>query len=184
MERVKRHTREYLKVGDRSDVNEKYGWTGPEDPAGLDGASLQETSKRFADWVGTGDGRREQEQDRRSTRPFDLASSPRSYHYLHVDEGCRESVVSDEEKACRPCLDCSKAVQADSVLMREQSMWVEEERGRRKEEKWRRRMRTRCKKGHGGYFSAEIGRRPEHWTVVFIVARKAVLRFDQAPESR
>lgn len=48
MELVERYTHEHFEVRGMSDIYEKYAWTVFEDPARLDGASLEETSKRFA----------------------------------------------------------------------------------------------------------------------------------------
>lgn len=98
---------------------EKKVWTVFEDPAGLDGADLIETSRRFVRWAWSGDGSREWEQEQKPDgSPHAIGytpSQPRYWFYLHVDEESLQSVM-DEDKARKWHGNCVKVGRPDVVL--------------------------------------------------------------------
>lgn len=114
---LKLRAREYLVARGMLDLYEKWVCTVIEDPAS-DGADISETSKRFADWVWTGDGNQEREQGGRSVRAHNIPYSLRYTFYLHADEESLESVV-DEKTAATWGGYCLKAVRAGIVIRRD-----------------------------------------------------------------
>lgn len=91
---VQGHARDRFERAGLMDVYARIRWTVFEDAAAPDGASIDETSRRFIEWVEPGPGAQELVGSVFApTRA--QASTPRHTFYLHVDEESLESVVDD-----------------------------------------------------------------------------------------
>ncbi|KAK4118044.1 hypothetical protein N657DRAFT_651707 [Parathielavia appendiculata] len=89
------HARDPFEEAGLMHVYARMRWTVFENPAGLDGADIVETSRRFMDWVERGPGGRELAGSVFCNFPPDCVDTPRHTFFLHVDEESLESVVDD-----------------------------------------------------------------------------------------
>ncbi|KAH6843429.1 hypothetical protein B0I37DRAFT_384422 [Chaetomium sp. MPI-CAGE-AT-0009] len=121
---AKRHAREYFEERGMQSVHDRMQWTIIEDAAGLDGADIVETSRRFEEWVNRGPGRQEMVGTKFSPT---WHHSPRYTTFLHVDEDSLESVVDDAKAREEGGYSC-KIVNGEAVMLEDNALLAAKDR--------------------------------------------------------
>ncbi|KAK4125406.1 hypothetical protein N657DRAFT_631721 [Parathielavia appendiculata] len=110
---VQGHARECFEQAGLIDVYSRMRWTVFEDAAGLDGADIAETSRRFIDLVQRGPGG---EELAGSAFTSIIGGTPRHEFFLHVDEESLESVVDDAKAKEKSGYFCTVVMPGNVVL--------------------------------------------------------------------